>query len=147
VSGVVCGMATGLLRVIPALVFFVALGVLAVRIVLLSRDLMNSDRRGERLFEVLFRLAASYIPAYLMFALVSDLPRQQDLKNLRPFLATQTAGLVGDGQAVLAALAEAAGHKVSDPPTQKDFDEICRSINPSGQAPFMKRYQPREYAT
>ena len=131
------GIAVDLLRAIPAGVFFVALVILVVRIRYFSGDPLSSDSQGERLFEMLFRLAASYIPAYLMFALVIDLPRNQDLKNLRPFLANQTAMLAGDGEAVLKELKKASGYEAHDPPTKEDFVEICQRIDPGGPSAIM----------
>jgi hypothetical protein len=142
VGMVIYGIAVSLLSILPALMFFVAFGLLVAKVCYSSGASLSY-----RIFEGTYWVAASYIPAYLMFALTADLPRNRDLKNTRPFLASPTAMLAGGAQAVLAALAEAAGHKVADPPTQKDFDEICKHINSLGLAPLLKRSQPREYAT
>jgi hypothetical protein len=146
VIGVVWGMAMGLLSVGPALVFFVALVLLVARLRSPSGDLMGASL-GYRMFEVLFRLAASYIPAHMMFALVTDLPRHQDLNHIRPFLASQTAMLAGDGQAVLAALQKAAGHEAADPPTQETFVDICKRIHPLGSSPMVRHTWPLTHAT
>jgi hypothetical protein len=142
VIGVVWGMATGFLSVCPALLFFVALSLLVARI----RD-PSGGRLGSRIFEVLCWLAASYIPGYIIFALVTDLPRNQDLKTIRPFLASQTAMLAGGGQGAFPELKKAAGYEAADPLTKEDFVEICKRINPSGPAPMVRRLQPLEYAT
>jgi hypothetical protein len=145
-AGVIYGITTDLLRVGPAIVFLVALGFLVARIGYSSNDLMGASLGG-RMLEVLFRLAASYIPAYLMFALVTDLPRNQDLNHIRPFLASQTAALAGGGQAVLAELKKAAGYESADPPTKEDFEEICKRINPLGPASLARRTWPITRAT
>jgi hypothetical protein len=143
VIGVICGIAMGLLSVLPALMFFVALSLFIARI-----RYPSGASLGYRIFEVLFWLAASYIPGYIIFALVTDLPRNQDLKNIRPFLANQTAILIGDGRAVIAELKKAAGYEGTDPPTKEDIVEICKRINPSGQAPLVLRGSPQlKYAT
>jgi hypothetical protein len=69
VIGLVWGSAMGLLSVRPALIFFVALGLLVARI-----HYPLGSSLGYRIFEVLFWLAASYIPGYIIFALVTDVP-------------------------------------------------------------------------
>ena len=78
---------------------------------------------------------------------VSDIPRNQDLKNIRPFLANQAAMLAGDGEAVVAELKKAARYEGADPSTRQDFVAICERINPSGPAPLLRSVQHIEYAT
>jgi hypothetical protein len=132
----------GLLTVLPALIFFVALGLLIAKV----RYPLDASP-GYRIFEVLCWLAASYIPGYIIFALVTDLPRNQDLNNIRPFLANQTAMIAGGGQGLLRELAKAAGYEAGNPPTKEDFVEVCERINPSDPAPRVRRLQPLEYVT
>jgi hypothetical protein len=146
VIGVVYGIAMDLLSVLPALVFVVTL--FLASFLHIARVVYPSGTSFRyRIFEGFYWLAASYIPAYFMFALTADLPRNWDLKKLQPFLATQTRIVAGGGQAVLADFEKAARYKSANPPTKEHFVEICKPINWLGQAPLARRTWPIERAT
>jgi len=99
------------------------------------------------MFDFLYWLSVSYVPSYLVYLFVVYLPRRKDQRALSVFVANQTAMIGGDGQAILNELSKAAGHSVEGTPTIEDFKIICSQINPSGNAPILKRIQPLEHGT
>lgn len=99
-----------------------------------------------RIFDALYWLSVSYIPAYFVYLFVVYIPRRRDQKTLSIFVANRTAMLIGDGQAILHELSKAANHSVDTTPSAEDFNKICSNINPNDRAPLLKRFYPREYA-
>lgn len=121
--------------------FVIAIIVVAARIAYPPHNALSY-----RVFEVLYWLSVSYVPSYFVYLLVVYLPRRRDQRNLSVFVANQTAMLIGDGQAVHAALSKAANHISTAIPSADDFKTICAQIDPVASAPLLKNIQPLEYA-
>lgn len=92
------------------------------------------------------RLCLSFVSSYIFYFVVVHLKNQKDKENIYQYIANKTYQIIGDGKSVFLALKTEAKYEFGgDYPSLNDIEEICKAVNPYGQAPLILG-QLRNYA-
>jgi hypothetical protein len=113
------------------------LAFLAIVVLLIKVGHPTGDSIRYRMFDVLYWLSVSYIPGYIIYFLISALPRRRDRKIIFPFVATQSSIIIGSSKGILQDLEKASGQSLVGTISKNSIALILENIDPNSNSPVL----------
>jgi len=93
---------------------------------------------GAALGTIISRICLSYVSSYIFYFFVVHAKSQRDKDNIYGYIAKKSDRIIGNAKSLIGSLKTESKHDFeSEYPNLDDTQEMCKLVNPHGQAPLV----------
>lgn len=104
------------------------------------------DRTGAKFEMLIYTLSISYLASYIFYFLNIYLKEKQEQKAIFPLIASNVISILVNNQSIINALkTQRENSSLRDLPTQSEFKDLLKNVNPKQNAPMFYKNKPWTY--